>query len=130
MCTCIYQKLDGKDARIADYFDVIAGTSTAGLMTAMLTAPDQNCRPLYAAKDITPFYIKNGPKIFPQYVYVFLILHFTPNLTNNNISFSFLQTTVLEVCIIFFLMQAGFTWINWKQNWCISEAKVQRKVSA
>ncbi|KAL8063560.1 hypothetical protein ABFX02_01G034500 [Erythranthe guttata] len=60
------QILDGENARIADYFDVIAGASTGGLATGMLTAPDANNRPLYAAKDITPFYVTNGPKIFPQ----------------------------------------------------------------
>ncbi|XP_022851098.1 patatin-like protein 2 [Olea europaea var. sylvestris] len=60
------QKLDGEQARIADYFDVVAGTSTGGLITTMLTAPDANNRPVMAAKDIVPFYTKHGPKIFPQ----------------------------------------------------------------
>nr|GFD31893.1 patatin-like protein 1 [Tanacetum cinerariifolium] len=32
----------------------------------MLTAPNANNRPLYAAKDIVQFYLDNGPKIFPQ----------------------------------------------------------------
>ncbi|KAI4321533.1 hypothetical protein MLD38_034901 [Melastoma candidum] len=60
------QKLDGEDARLADYFDVISGTSTGGLVTAMLASPDDSGRPLFAAKDIKDFYLENCPKIFPQ----------------------------------------------------------------
>ncbi|KAL6993707.1 hypothetical protein U1Q18_011820 [Sarracenia purpurea var. burkii] len=60
------QELDGEDARLADYFDVIAGTSTGGLVTAMLTAPNKDNRPLFAAKDINNFYLEQSPLIFPQ----------------------------------------------------------------
>ncbi|KAI4296920.1 hypothetical protein L6164_036837 [Bauhinia variegata] len=60
------QRLDGDDARIADYFDVIAGTSTGGLVTAMLTAPNENNRPLFVASEIKDFYLEHSPKIFPR----------------------------------------------------------------
>ncbi|PIA40094.1 hypothetical protein AQUCO_02500071v1 [Aquilegia coerulea] len=60
------QELDGKEVRIADYLDYIAGTSTGGLVATMLAAPDKNHRPLFKAKDITEFYLEHCPKIFPQ----------------------------------------------------------------
>ncbi|XP_057827323.2 patatin-like protein 2 [Cryptomeria japonica] len=60
------QKLDGPDVRIADYFDVIAGTSTGGLVTAMLTAPNKENKPPYTAKEIQNFYLDESEKIFPS----------------------------------------------------------------
>ncbi|KAL8031774.1 hypothetical protein ABFS82_13G048700 [Erythranthe guttata] len=60
------QKLDGKDARLADYFDIIAGTETGSVTTAMLTAPKRNNRPLFAAKDIKEFYMEHFPNIFSK----------------------------------------------------------------
>ncbi|XP_027091093.1 patatin-like protein 2 isoform X1 [Coffea arabica] len=66
------QKLDGEDARLADYFDVISGTSTGGLVTAMLAAPNDKNRPLFAAKEIKDFYLDNCPQIFPQETHLML----------------------------------------------------------
>ncbi|KQK16211.1 hypothetical protein BRADI_1g27430v3 [Brachypodium distachyon] len=56
----------GPEARIADYFDVISGTSTGALVTSMLAAPGPNKRPLFAASKLKDFYLENGPKIFPR----------------------------------------------------------------
>ncbi|KAL7087136.1 hypothetical protein ACP275_13G047700 [Erythranthe tilingii] len=66
------QKLDGKDARLADYFDVIAGTETGSLTTAMLTAPQRNNRNNFlsrAAKTVKLFF---GPKYDGKYLHALL----------------------------------------------------------
>ncbi|MCO5593413.1 hypothetical protein L7F22_047427 [Adiantum nelumboides] len=57
--------MDGEDARIADYFDVIAGTSTGGLIATLLTLPDGEGQPHYSAKDITNLYMDLAKKVFP-----------------------------------------------------------------
>uniref|UniRef100_A0A0E0MNC6 PNPLA domain-containing protein n=1 Tax=Oryza punctata TaxID=4537 RepID=A0A0E0MNC6_ORYPU len=36
------QRLDAPDARLADYFDYIARTSTGGLITMMLATPQED----------------------------------------------------------------------------------------
>lgn len=62
------QRIDGPEVRLVDYFDIIAGTSTGGLITSMLATPssDNSDRPLFTAKDVVHFYQKHANKIFSQ----------------------------------------------------------------
>jgi len=55
---------NNSDARLADYFDLFAGTSTGSMIVAGLLAPNEENRPAYSAKEIVDLYFDNADTIF------------------------------------------------------------------
>jgi len=55
-----------KGARIADYFDFVAGTSTGGILACLYMLPDSKnkTRPLLTAQDAVDLYLERGDEIF------------------------------------------------------------------
>lgn len=61
----LQEKSDNPDARLADYFDLIAGTSTGGILTcAYLTPQDKSAGRPMTAKEALDLYLKRGDQIF------------------------------------------------------------------
>ncbi|MEO1054753.1 MAG: patatin-like phospholipase family protein [Bacteroidota bacterium] len=54
----------GDDARIAHYFDLIAGTSTGGILSCAYLMPDDNGNPKFTAAEAVDLYLKRGGDIF------------------------------------------------------------------
>ena len=60
------QQLSGDpNKRLADAFDLIAGTSTGGILTCLYLCPDQGTkRPKFSAAQAVDLYLQHGDNIF------------------------------------------------------------------
>ncbi|MBE9224883.1 patatin-like phospholipase family protein [Phormidium sp. LEGE 05292] len=57
------------EKRVADLFDLIAGTSTGGILALGLTKPNEERKPQYTARDLVDLYKEEGRTIFPSNIF-------------------------------------------------------------
>lgn len=68
---CVLEKklqeiCNNPNARLADYFDLMAGTSTGGILSSCYLLKGTNKRPKFTANEVVDLYFKNGEKIFER----------------------------------------------------------------
>lgn len=66
----IQEKIGGSSVKIGDYFDMIAGTSTGGILSAFLLCPNEKGMAKYSAKEAVLSYLEHGSKIFKKSISV------------------------------------------------------------
>ncbi|HEX9981598.1 MAG TPA: patatin-like phospholipase family protein [Flavobacterium sp.] len=58
------QKIDSPNAKLGDYFDLVAGSSTGGLLASILLFPDKNKKALFSVQEALDLYSTKGENIF------------------------------------------------------------------
>ncbi|GHB28743.1 patatin-like phospholipase family protein [Mongoliitalea lutea] len=64
----IQERTQNSQARLLDYIDFVAGTSTGGILGCGMLIPDRNNphRPLYSMYEVVQLYLENGEEIFKK----------------------------------------------------------------
>lgn len=60
----LLRERQGDDKRIADYFELIAGTSTGGILSCGYLVPGSDGRPRYHAREVLDIYLERGNEVF------------------------------------------------------------------
>ena len=60
------RKLEGDKVRLVDYFDILCGSSTGGILSLIYNVPNSAGRPKYTAQQAVDLYMKNGGAIFSR----------------------------------------------------------------
>lgn len=89
------RRTDHPNAKIGDYFDLVAGSSTGGLLAALLLVPDENGKARFSVQEALDLYAKKGETIFNVSFWEHLLNPF--GLFNEKISQKSLQKQLLEV---------------------------------
>ena len=66
----VLQEIEKRVGRpVASVFDLVAGTSTGGILALGLTKPDSAGQPAFTASDMLSLYLDDGAKIFPHSIW-------------------------------------------------------------
>ncbi|MDW7692475.1 CBASS cGAMP-activated phospholipase [Flammeovirgaceae bacterium SG7u.111] len=55
-----------KSARLSDFFDMVAGTSTGGILACAFLLPDSSSRPKFRSNEVVDLYLNRGEAIFDR----------------------------------------------------------------